>query len=149
MAEEEKEPQEFSEWFVGVGQKLKNLLEKNRADRAAGLLTPREKLIELYGAISRAERTRQFLDSVFWKDDLEPFLRGEAKLKPWVPGDAIPIEEAATTHLYNSGKVYVLTRIMTRFGEWIKAGDEAAVVIKREEDIRKKTGVNSRQQVLS
>ena len=128
----ETEPQEAVEFFSGAIAKVKALIAKTRADRDMRGQTPQAKLIELRGIVQRGLRVRTFLDSDFWKQDLEPFLRGEASLKPWAPGDPLPIEEVATRHLYNSGKVFIMSRMVSQFGAWVRAGEEASESLKRE-----------------
>jgi hypothetical protein len=134
---EEKEPKEWGEFFSGTMGKLKSMLDKRKDDRLLAQMTPEKRLIELRADIARGQRTRNFLDGAFWKEDLEPFLRNEAKLKPWVPGDPLPLEQVSTLHLWNSGKVYILTMIVKQMGKWVEAENEAHRIIVADNEKRK------------
>lgn len=132
----EKEPPFWDAYFADAIGKLEKSLGKIRENRLLATLTPEKRLLELRLDVSRGQRTRNFLDSPFWKEDLEPFLRKEARLKPWVPGDPLPLEEVSTLHLWNSGKVYILGVVLKQFEKWVEAGDAAAKTLA--DDAKKK-----------
>lgn len=130
---EEKEPQGWDEFYSATIGKLQKVIESRRDDRLRAAMAPEKRILELRGEVNRGMRTRNFLNSPFWIEDLEPFLRGEAKLKPWIPGDPLPLEEVSTMHLWNSGKVHLLSMMVARFGKWVESGDSAARALAEEE----------------
>lgn len=125
----------FDDFFKLTMAKLRGVLDKRRDDHLRSQMTPQKRILELRAEVNRGLRTRNFLDSMFWKEDLEPFLRGEAQLKPWAPGGPLQLEEVSTMHLWNSGKVYLLSIMITRFGKWVESGDAASKTL-AEEDAR-------------
>lgn len=138
----EKEPIEWPDFFKDTMKKIDDLVHSRREDRLRSTLTPEKRLLELRADVARAQRTRNFLDGPFWKEDLEPFLHKEAKLKPWAPGDPLPLEQVSTLHLWNSGKVYLLALVVKQFQKWIEAGDEAEKTLAS--DAKKKEALTRR-----
>ena len=130
---DEKEPIEHDAFFKQALDRLKSLGSLLAEKRIKRNETPMAKILEWRGDIARAQRVRNFIDSPFWTEDLEPFLRGEAALKPWSLGDQVNTDEIANVHLFNSGKVWVLKRMLNQFEKWLKMGDEAQHALAAEE----------------
>ena len=136
--EHEPEPPAWSQFADGAIAKVKALISKKRDARLAGELSPQEKLLAWQEEVMRAERLRNFLSSEFWLKDLEPLLRAESQLKPWVPGNPLRPEEVTTMFVHSSGRAYVLSRILGAFEQWSKKGTEAAARLQEETETRKK-----------
>ena len=131
-----KEPPEWGTFFADTKKKLLDLIDKRRSDRALREQTPREKLVALHVAIGRAQRVRNFLDSDLWKDDIEPYLRGAAVLRPWKPGDPLSLEEVAVEHIYNSGNAARASNLVDKLRSWVKEGAEAEMFIKKDTEMK-------------
>ena len=104
----------------------------------ARLLAPREKVEKWRDEAARGERARAFLNGEFWKKDLGPMLRGEARVKPCQP-DSVPksIEAAATEYLYKSGAAWLAEVIDKTIRNWISDGDKAKAELSTEMERRK------------
>lgn len=136
MSEQNKEPESYTSWADKLLTEL-GLRRKARQDAAVKrAMSTDETILELREKAARGIRVRNFLDSDFWKLDLEPLVRAESVLKPWTPkdGEPAPDERCYNEFLMGSGKVAVVSRIITQFDRWEREGEQAQRVLDSEAD---------------
>lgn len=123
------EPETWDSWFPKKFKELIDSIKDRDARKISRHLLDQKKLAEAHRAVHRGAETRRFLDSEFWKDFLKPELGGENSVKAWKPGDKRSLEEVAVDHLFNSGEVSRVEKLLNKFSEWIRVGDEAKKII--------------------
>ena len=103
------EPKEWSVWAKEAFEALQARIKGDDQRRISKTLIAQKKLTAAYKSIRRATLTREFLESPFWKEFLQPLLVGKQDIKPWYPGDPIDHMSIASTHLWSSGRAAVAT----------------------------------------
>lgn len=125
--------------------KFETLIERVKREGGEALaafkrrnLAPREKITQWREDASRGDRARSFLTSDFWRKDMEPLLRAEARIKPCA-ADALPdsLERATIEYLDKSGAARQAERIEKIMREWVLLGDKANAALREEQDKRK------------
>lgn len=92
---------------------------------------------DLYATVSRAGKTKDFLESVFWKHVLAPYLKAEEAKSGtvWKPGMEPDINKVASQVFFNSGMSTAYEKIRQDFSIWIQQGEDAAKELARDKEM--------------
>ena len=116
---EKKEPQKFTDFARNAVSVLSDALKRRPPQRGT------DDVGELRRAVEKARRTREFLASQYYGQDLEPLLRELEKsyaMKPWRPGDPVTDEKFRAEYYFTSGLVAGVAEIPLRMQIWIEEG---------------------------
>lgn len=133
-------PKLFSEFYDQVNAWAKKRAAERLSESIKKTMATEERLAELSELVARGHGAKKFIESDFWLDHIQPFLRSEAVLKPAVvkSGDANPLDRINVEFLIGSGKVLVIAKFIETMDEWQARGAEAEKIIKLEADKRKR-----------
>jgi hypothetical protein len=94
---------------------------------------------------ARGDRARSFLTGDFWRKDMEPLLRAEARIKP-AAADALPasLERATIEYLDKSGAARQAEKLERTMREWVSEGDKANELLRAEREKRKALAPSTR-----
>ncbi len=130
MAETPPPEEETRTWLAFATEAFAILRgkSKKRADDEADIA--RTAVQTASAKIGKGVRTRQFVQSSFWTDDLLPWLQDECgvAMRPWTPGNPdVPFSENRVNALYfyASGKSALVGLILATLKRWIDEGEEA------------------------
>ena len=139
MTEEPEDPQGWTSWYTAAKNVILKKQEERRTAAISKNLASQERINELQDAIERGQEAKRLVESDFWEKDVEPFLRSEAILKPWVPKpqDAAPSERSYIDYLVGSGQVRVLTRLLNKLEAWQIEGAAAEKTLQGDIEKRK------------
>ena len=127
-------PQIAAQFYDACLSKL-SAARKAREDAAIRrTMFNQDRLDALSDAFTRGKQAAAFMQTDFWIDNLEPWLRSESVLKPFSikDGEPAPVDRLNIEYLIGSGKVGVITRMIDRMGKWIAEGEEAEKLLKLE-----------------
>ena len=132
----------FTEFFDSVKVEMESRRLKRESDAIKRTMASSERLGELADLATRGDSTKKFVQSDFWLKYLLPFLRSEAVLKPAVlkEAEAAPHDRSWMAYLIGSGKVLILTKMLSALDDWQAQGEEAAKVLALEVEKRRRVG---------
>lgn len=132
----------FSQFFDSVRAEMKARRERRESDAIKRTMASGERINELSATVKRAVATKTFIQSDFWNEYLLPFLRSESVLKPASVKDIepSPYDRAWMTYLIGSGKVIILTKLISTLDDWQAQGEEAERVLNIEAEKRRRVG---------
>ena len=108
-------------------------------------LASRETLEKWALVAARGDRARSFLTGDFWRKDLEPLLRAQARIKP-VSLDALPtsLEQATIEYIDKSGAARQAEQLERTMRDWMAEGDKANEFLRAEREKRKALAPSTR-----
>ena len=134
----EQDPPDADSFFTHAIGSFKKLLRKQAEERLRGTLSPKEKVAVWVEDSRRASRLKSFMDSDFWRRDLEPLLREKSRMKPFAAGDAPTIDGATIQYLSDSGRASLMAELLMAFSSWERAGAEGDKCLKEEAEKNKR-----------
>lgn len=127
--DEAVEPKSFSDF---AAETMARLRDKMRRVMRRGADTG-EDLAGLQLKAALGARTRSFMSSEYWRQDLEPFIASELKkcqMRPWRPGEPYTAEAFSAEHKFLSGVDRGLGLILWQMRQWVSEGDDAVKRLK-------------------
>lgn|GEM_PF-6763962 len=123
-------PLPFSQFYDSVTAWAEKKKEQRISAALKKTMAGTERLAELSEKVNRGTGARKFLESDFWKDHMNPYLRSEAVLKPAGPKDGyMQFPGLFIEYLVGSGRVRVLSKLMATLDDWQEQGEEAEKVL--------------------
>ncbi len=132
----------FTEFFDAEIAAMKARRAQRESDAIRRTMASDERILELRDASARSALAKQFVESEFWKSHLLPWFRSESVLRPAVikESDARPDKRAYIQYLIGSGKVLVLSKLLSTLDEWQALGEQASRALAIEAEKRKRIG---------
>lgn len=124
----------FTSFFDEMDDKMRARQRQREADALRRTMAPEARVLELQEHVTRGRLAGKFLESDFWLDLAEPYLRKEAVVRPAVlrEGDPAVDKRVYAEFLINSGGVKALAKFRAQIEEWVRLGAAAQQILEAE-----------------
>lgn len=138
-----EDPKSWSTFFDGMKAKLKRAEDARDTEHLRQTDAQKEDELRLSEDVVRGRESERLLQSVFWREELEPFLREQAVLKPWSPKDGyFSFARMIVEYVFGSGQVKVIERLVTTLHDWERRGVESNKILELRAERRRASRVS-------